>query len=323
MKDFGEAQYRFEDLDDDGSQYLVRIEVVDMDTVDISQREDGEIIVTSKEVTDDDDVAPVSGKYRLEPEDGLYRLYALRDISHIRAGTRGGLVDGPSALHAEGDCWIYEGSTVTGGARVVHNATVRAGSVVRGDVLIGGTAAVMSGTIICEQGHGSIGIEGDAYIADSTVTTVGEASIRIGSGVRIEDSTISSSSETETLRLSCCLIRGGHVRNSFEVLSVATVWGPLSAYRDRHTGGLTFAVGCSRASSREDLIWLAGDNDVPALELQMLGLFVDMAEIARDGWVRDEAPKSDPAPSFSDMAQRARDAVNAMNATDQYGSPLL
>ena len=115
-------------------------------------------------------------KYHLIQDGAHKRLVADKDFyCHgilIRAGQRGGLVDGSHNVSQSGSCWVTEdacvmgdsavrddalvtgGSIITGGAKVLQNATVEDdcqmsdGAIVRGNARISGAVAVSDGAII-------------------------------------------------------------------------------------------------------------------------------------------------------------------------------
>lgn len=115
-------------------------------------------------------------KYNLIHDGAHKRLVADKDFyCHgilIRAGQRGGLVDGSHNVSQSGSCWVTEdacvmgdstvrddalvtgGSIITGGAKVLQNATVEddcqvsGGAIVRGNARISGSVAVSDGAVI-------------------------------------------------------------------------------------------------------------------------------------------------------------------------------
>ena len=115
-------------------------------------------------------------KYHLIQDGAHKRLVADKDFyCHgiiIRAGKRGGLVDGGHNVSQSGSCWVTEDacvmgdstvrddalvtgdSIITGGAKVLQNATVEDdcqisdGAIIRGNARISGSVAVSNGAVI-------------------------------------------------------------------------------------------------------------------------------------------------------------------------------
>jgi hypothetical protein len=327
--------YRFEDVDDDGRQYLVRIEIAHMDTVDIRQDSTGEVIVTAKQtpVAEQETPAPAvdagNGKYRLEPEGDMFRLYATRDIrGGVLGGTQGGLVGGPDVLSKSGRCWVSYGSTVGANCKVKDDAAVLAGCDIRGWATISGSATLSRTKVTGE----AVYVSGSMDITDSYLDSGSHGELQIRGYGYIYDSLIEV--PAESLTISGCNIKEAHIRNSYElVVTHHNNWGWLSAYRNKG-GGLQFTIGCQTMHGVEELKHAAHDSDVHLLELEMLDHFLAMVAVAQRGWQDYVAPT--PAPvepavnPFPDLAQRARDAVWAMNpspavrpaAMDQYGTEL-
>jgi carbonic anhydrase/acetyltransferase-like protein (isoleucine patch superfamily) len=331
--------YRFEDLDDDGGQYLTKTQIIPLDSVDISQDYSGEITVTPKHVPT---VDRGNGKYRLEPEGDMFRLYATRNIrDNVNVGDRGGLVGDNRVLCAEGGCWIWDGSTAGRGCRVKGEAAVMSGCHLGENVTVGGFALLQHVEVT-----GGVQIDGSAWVIDSRISS-GNNVLTIRGYSHISSSIVETDEE---LLISGCNINDAHIRNSYELLSVhQNNWGWLSAYRN-NGGDMQFTIGCRTRHSVADLKYMAdGTSGVSTLEREMLDHFLAMVEVSRRGWVDYVPPAEDPksgvsqvagadAPDvagnevpvmqdFSEMAQRARDAVWAMNPPpvvrpaqmDQYG----
>ena len=55
----------------------------------------------------------------------VYRIRALKDFGHIRAGALGGWVESEKNLDQGGQCWVHERGFVSGDARVSENVWVR------------------------------------------------------------------------------------------------------------------------------------------------------------------------------------------------------
>jgi len=336
VKHFEDPQYRFEDLDDDGTQYLVKIEIVDLDTVNVGQDGDGAITVTPKQGVETD-----NGKYRLEPEGDMFRLYATRDIrSGVRKGDKGGLVGDVEVLSPEGACWVFSRSVVTGDSRIRGNAYIAGtsrvdGATVEGDANLIDTSVEAAGCVV---------IDGSAYISSTRILCGVHGEVRIRGASNMESSVIEV--DSEGLAVAGCNIVSAHIRNFHELVSVFhNEWGWLSAYRN-DGGGLQFNIGCKVRSTFEEMRYLARHSEVSLLELEMLDHFLAMVAVSQRGWKDYTPPQGDPKseaaagsgvesnevpvmpePSFGDLAQRAREAVWDMNRPpvvrpaqmDQYG----
>jgi len=92
-------------------------------------------------------------KYRLESDtaSGLLRVIALRDFNNVKAGDHGGLVSGPDNLDQLGGCWVYEGSTARGNARVSGDARVYGRAQVCGNAVIAGNARIFSQALVFDR----------------------------------------------------------------------------------------------------------------------------------------------------------------------------
>ena len=332
-----EPIYRLVDLDEDGSQYLTRTEVIPLGSVDISQEDNGEITFTPKQIEAPD---TGNGKYRLVPEGDMFRVYATRRIrDNVNEGDRGGLVGSDRVLSERGTCWISDGSKAHEGVRIKDDALVTSSCDISGDVTIGGHAR-LSYTVVAGD---CVMIEGSADINDSRISNSGDDGGLIIRGCsHIHNSVIEPAGE---MLISGCNINSAHVRNRYELLSAhSNLWGWLSACRNT-VGGWQFTVGCKTRHSAAAVKELAEDNGVSQLELEMLDHFLAMVEVSRRGWVDyvppapAEDPKSDTAPhggtgevpvsafvadTQTTEAQLLRDATWAANRPDhdQYGAEL-
>jgi hypothetical protein len=67
-------------------------------------------------------------KYRLgsRESNGLHRIIALKDFSHIKTGQLGGYVASKANLSQFGDAWVYDNAWVSGDARVYGNIVLTA-----------------------------------------------------------------------------------------------------------------------------------------------------------------------------------------------------
>jgi len=101
----------------------------------------------------------VNKKYKLIPAPDwkymgkqLHRVQALIDFAHdskpggVKAGEKGGLVEGEHNLSHEGDCWIADNAMVMDKAVVCDDAYVGGKAMVKDYARIGG-AAVVKGSV--------------------------------------------------------------------------------------------------------------------------------------------------------------------------------
>jgi hypothetical protein len=322
-----EPIYRFEDLDNDGTQYLVKVVVVDLDEVSISQHPSRKIVVTAEPQQQQQQQQPSDNtKYRLEPEGDLYRLYALRKIgNHTLPGYRGGLVSGSHNLSPQGECWIGQDAKVTDGFTVIDNAHVWGYSHLRGGGVAMGLASVTSVVVLSNQGRFSIG--GASNLRYVTVEVGVHADLLISGESDIAESSITVSRRGRVAFSGCTVLDGG-IRNQYEALSIHhPIHGWLTAFRHR-SGKLRFTIGCQHRDSAAGMRELAASSSEPLQHVQMLEHFLAMVEVAQAYWEDAPAPKSDPAPdeaagavsdevtapapgvvSFADLARRARDVT--------------
>ena len=69
-------------------------------------------------------------KYKLTDETITYegrilrRIEALKDLSDVKKGDKGGFVESENNLSQTDNCWIYNNAKVCGDARVFRNARV-------------------------------------------------------------------------------------------------------------------------------------------------------------------------------------------------------
>ena len=119
-----------------------------------------------------------------EPESKAYRIYALKDFGEVKKGEKGGLISGEINLSHYGNCWIYQGSKVTGHSNISHNAEIRGesyieDSIISGEVVISDTSVrgstikggsvIMSGLVYNCKISGRINLSGiELYYIKST-----------------------------------------------------------------------------------------------------------------------------------------------------------
>lgn len=110
-----------------------------------------------------------------EPESKAYRIYALRSFNDVVEGEAGGLISEEINLSHYGNCWIYQGSKVTGHSCISRNVEIRGesyveNSVISGNVIISDTSVrgsdikggsvILSGLIENCKISGSINLSG-------------------------------------------------------------------------------------------------------------------------------------------------------------------
>ena len=99
-------------------------------------------------------------KYRLTDETiefsgvKLHRIEALKDLSVVKKGDKGGFVQSEKNLSHDGDCWIFGNANVFGDANVFGSAKVYGDANVFGDAYVSGNANV----------YGSAKVSGDTTI---------------------------------------------------------------------------------------------------------------------------------------------------------------
>lgn len=89
-------------------------------------------------------------KYSMKKEGSLFRIRALRNFADVKKGDLGGLVENERNLSQFGDCWVYDGGTVQGDAKVYGNAKIKE-AIVCGTALVDDCAVVESGALVCDD----------------------------------------------------------------------------------------------------------------------------------------------------------------------------
>lgn len=127
-----------------------------------------------------------------EPESQAYRIYALRSFNDVVEGEKGGLISDEINLSHYGNCWVYQGSKVTGHSCISHNAEVRGESRIENSVISGealvvdtsvrgstvkGGSVIISGLIVGCKISGSINLSGsELYNLELKSTSLKEES---------------------------------------------------------------------------------------------------------------------------------------------------
>ncbi len=87
----------------------------------------------------------------------LKRIRALRNFANVRKGDLGGGVAGHHNLSHDGNCWIYDNSTVSGCAKISGNARVELG------------ASIFDNTTVTDESVlGGIAVGGNVVISGRT-----------------------------------------------------------------------------------------------------------------------------------------------------------
>ena len=119
----------------------------------------------------------MSKKYELldkDPETGLHRIKALRDIPKygIRAGDLGGFIGSEENLSHTGDAWVFGNANVSGNAKVSENAKVS------GNARVFGYAKVFGNALV----SGDAGVWGNAWVSGNA-HVYGKAWVQENAGV--------------------------------------------------------------------------------------------------------------------------------------------
>lgn len=130
-----------------------------------------------------------------EPESKAYRIYALRSFNDVVEGEKGGLISGEINLSHYGNCWIYQGSKVTGHSCISRNVEIRGesyieNSTISGNVIISDTSVrgsnikggsvIMSGLVCNCKISGRINLSGiELYYTELKSTSLKEDGIII------------------------------------------------------------------------------------------------------------------------------------------------
>ena len=96
-------------------------------------------------------------KYKLTGETITYqgrvlrRIEALKDLSDVKKGDKGGFVESENNLSQKDNCWIYNNAKVCGNARVLINARVCDDAIVCGNAQVGDNAKVGENAKVCDN----------------------------------------------------------------------------------------------------------------------------------------------------------------------------
>lgn len=253
---------------DEENQYLAKVTIVDPADYVITANEHGTLTYKEK-------LGACSGgpKYRLEPEGDLFRVVALRAFiswsQEVQPGEFGGLVEGEHNLSQEGNCWIADNSTVTGRSRVQQDARVAGDSVLINEVTVSGRALVISCTL-----EGWISVGGDAAVLYTVIEATKGSKFSVRGESKLEHSKVDVARGGGLVMYGGCA-RDAALRSRFDIVSVHTPWGWLSAFRDM-SGALKVQVGCQHLGDFDQLREQARRHGVSDTEMAMLGGFEAM-----------------------------------------------
>ena len=90
----------------------------------------------------------------------LHRIEALKDLSVVKKGDKGGFVQSEKNLSHDGDCWIFGYAMIYGSAKISDNAKVFGCAEVYGNANVFDNANVCDNVKVC----GDANVFGDAYV---------------------------------------------------------------------------------------------------------------------------------------------------------------
>ena len=234
-------------------------------------------------------VDPNNDKFELVPEGDMFRVYALRTIGRhgILEGAKGGLIAHEDGLSQKGHCWIEEGVSVLGAARVTDDAYIYGSSILEGNVHVGGRAYLANCELRGNGGH--INVRDDANLARCTVT--GRA-VLCGA-VRLSDSMISCAPD-EVVSLCIGEFANAHLTKFYEAFALNTRHGILTVYRG-DSGRLVGNIGCQKFDTPEKLHRIARSFSATDQEKAMIDSFFVMVRTAQEYWtspIQEEVQES-------------------------------
>lgn len=132
----------------------------------------------------------------------LYRIQAIKDFGDVKAGDKGGWVEGYHNLSQEGNCWLYDDATAYDNSRVWDDAKMKddaqlfGNADIHNNVVMEKNARVYDGVTVVDN----VLITDDSEIGGDNVWICGNAILRkkayndyshltIGGNVVIEDDT--------------------------------------------------------------------------------------------------------------------------------------
>jgi len=135
-------------------------------------------------------------KYEMIPEDGMFRVKALKDFGVIKTGEIGGLIEREGNLSQAGNAWIFGNARVHEYARVSGNAEVSGDVRVYGDARVFGNARIYGNAKVFGyvQVCGDARVFGNAKVSSSPICisgllwhiTIADEHIQIGCKVHLK-----------------------------------------------------------------------------------------------------------------------------------------
>ncbi len=191
-------------------------------------------------------------KYEILPEPyhrlddkPFYRIRALRDFGHVKAGQLGGLIQGPDNLSQDGECWVNDEAIVWGNAQVRRNAWVENNASV-------GECAVVSGNALVS---GAVEIEGSAYICGDA-SLFGHCYVH-GNAHITGEATIDSSGDIRgnAFIKDCAYIEGDvNITDNALIAGCASLKGRVSVFGDVVIGRTTRLCGSCFINNQNDFV---------------------------------------------------------------------
>ena len=102
----------------------------------------------------------------------LYRIQAVKDFADVKAGDKGGWVEGYHNLSQEGNCWVYNEAKVIDNARVYENAVILDNAYISSYAQIYGHAMIYGDAEAC----GKVSVFDKANVYDKAIVS-GDAKI--------------------------------------------------------------------------------------------------------------------------------------------------
>ena len=161
----------------------------------------------------------------------LYRIRALQDFGHVKAGELGGYVQSEENLNHDGRCWVFDN------AKVFDNARVSDDAMVFGTVRIFGNARMFGSA----RGQDAIKVFGDAKVYDSA-TVFGDAKV-YGNARVYGDACVGDNAKVFD---SAAVFENAKVAGNARVRDHAKVFGNARVYGDARVYGRAKVYGEAR-----------------------------------------------------------------------------
>lgn len=232
-------------------------------------------------------------KYTTTPEGDMLRLHAAMSFGGVYEGDRGGLVSSPDNLSHDGNCWVGEGSVVTGSVRIRGDVVVEGESKVTGYARIDGRGSITHSTIHEANLHGQLYVYNSKLRWGSYTGTVSFEHVvtDVAGGARLHDVQLTRGRIVVAPRGSDIYMAGVCARNfdiraTTDVVSMPTRFGPLNAFRQVRDSQVVLAlsVGCQQHDNYEDMMQAARQNGCTQLEQDLLQAFFGMVDVVTPKW---------------------------------------